>query len=128
MRDTITFAIKATIASVAGFWAGLHPLIQTLVWLMALDIVTGILAAFVAKKLSSDATFRGMAKKAMVLCIVAGAHFASGATGVDLHLGPIVAAFYCLNELVSLVENGAAVGIPIPKALVDAIASKKAAA
>lgn len=128
MRDSITVTVKAVIAFIAGQWAGLHPLVQTLVVLMILDILTGVGAAYIAKTLSSDATFRGMAKKAMVLCIVAGAHFASGATGLDLQLGPVVAAFYCLNELVSLLENGSAVGIPIPKALTDAIGSKKKAA
>jgi phage-related holin len=58
--------IKVAAASIAAVWGGLTPLVQLLLILMALDVVTGFLAGFVSKELSSECSFAGMAKKAIV--------------------------------------------------------------
>ena len=113
-------AVKALLAGVAAFWVGLNPLVQLLLAAMVLDIVTGVLSAYVRKTVSSAASFRGMAKKSIILLLVWGAWMAG--TQIGQPLGEAVAGFYILNELLSIIENAAEAGLPVPQFLKDAIA------
>lgn len=106
--------------------------VLTLVALMGLDIATGILSAFVQGRISSDASRRGLSKKALMLLLIAAVHVggeslgvndklsaAGQAVGVNLELAGITAIGFCVNEFISIVENVGNAGVPIPKALVD---------
>ena len=69
--ERVSWGIKSAAAIVAAMWGGFGPLLQALIVLMAVDITTGFLAGFVTRQLNSDVSFRGMAKKAIILLIVA---------------------------------------------------------
>jgi toxin secretion/phage lysis holin len=112
--------IKAGIAAVAAIWVGLNPLVQLLLVAMVLDIATGLLSAYVRKVIDSAVSFRGMAKKSIILLLVWGAWQAGAWVGQPL--GEMVAAFYTLNEFISILENAAEAGIPVPQFLRDALA------
>lgn len=97
--------------------------------LMAADYITGLVAASLGKstktpggKLSSKAGAKGIAGKSIVLLMVALAH------GLDLFVNrgssmflSTVAWFYIGNEALSLVENLALCGVPIPTKLKNAL-------
>lgn len=111
---------QALLAGAAALWFGLAPICQLLLISMALDVVTGVLSAYVGKTISSAASFRGMAKKAIILLLVWGAW----AVGQQLEqpVGAAVAGFYVLNEWISIIENSAEAGLPVPQFLRDALA------
>ena len=85
---------------------------------MTLDYITGVMCAIVDKKLSSAVGFKGVCKKVLILFMVGIANI------VDLHvigsgsaLRGAVIAFYLSNEGLSLLENAAYIGLPIPDKL-----------
>lgn len=90
---------------------------------MALDYATGLAKAYIKKELSSKTGFRGILKKLCSMAMVAvgaevdyllsGALAAAGA-GVErtMFCGLLVAVWLTVNELISVLENLAAVGVP----------------
>ena len=91
-------------------------LFRALIAFMVLDYISGVFAAVSEKKISSKVGFRGIAKKVLILAFVALGHI------TDTYvLGGIPAAmsavmlFYIANEGISIVENAAALGLPVPQ-------------
>lgn len=124
---------ELTFKSIAGFvvslWAAFGILLQTLLMLMALDVLTGLLAGYATKALSSAVAFRGITKKAIILCVVAAVHAiargAGAAYGFDVNLGGWVAAGFCIHEFLSIAENSGKAGVKLPKPLLDALEKLK---
>lgn len=110
------------VAVVAGVWGGLHALIQTLCLLVALDFASGMLIAITRGELSSDASFRGMARKAMQFILVGAAHVYNATQPLGFDAGAAIAGFFCATELISITENAGRLGVPMPKILTRAIA------
>ena len=102
----------AGITAIFGRWDAL----MTVLLVMALaDYVTGIIAAAIAGKLDSRIGLKGILKKLMLFAAVAVAAAADTLSGMEGH--PIRAAaclFYVGNEVISILENVAASGVPIP--------------
>lgn len=116
-------AIWAAIPAIlAGIWGGIHPLTQTLVVLILFDFGSGLLYAWSAGAVSSDASFRGVAKKAMMLVLVGAASVYNATQPLGFDAGAAVAGFFCTTEIISIIENAGRLGLPIPKVLMDAIA------
>lgn len=105
------------VGAVIGFMYGeVNGLFWALIAFMALDYISGVLAAIGGRKLSSKVGFRGIAKKLLILVFVALGHI------TDTYvLGGVPAAmsaamlFYIANEGISIVENAAALGLPVPQ-------------
>ncbi len=95
-------------------------MVQLLVILMAVDIITGIAAAFANKTICSEVSFKGIAKKSIALLLVGIANYMEYL--VQAPLGEAVAGFYAANEGVSIIENATEAGLPVPKILRDALA------
>jgi toxin secretion/phage lysis holin len=108
-----------------------YPLVAGLLTLMLLDIITGTFKAMVLKEVSSNISMRGMYKKVMMLATVAVAWlfemFFPKISGQTIPWGQITAGFFWLVEGWSILENATKAGVPLPKALVDMVAKKKAA-
>ena len=119
-RDTIVWITRVVAAGVAVAWGSLTPLVQLLIALMALDIVSGLLAAYSAQALSSTVSFRGMARKALTLVLVGTAAVLQ--RQLQVPLADAVAGFYAASELISITENAARAGLPVPAALQAALA------
>lgn len=116
-------AKAATLAAlVAGAWGGFHPLIQTLVVLIALDFASGLLYAWGTGTVSSDASYRGMGKKAMMLLLTGAAHTYNATQPLGFDAAAAVAGFFCATEFISIAENAGRLGVPLPKILTAAIA------
>ena len=119
--ERISWVLKSAAAIVAAVWGGFSPLLQALIVLMAVDIATGFLAGFVTRQLSSNVSFRGMAKKAIMLLIVVTATAVGNSSGVDV-LDDAVIGFFLAHETLSVIENAAKAGVPTPQVLRDALA------
>ncbi len=124
-KKWIAGALSLVTGSIAAFWLGLYPLMQLLLVLIVLDILSGLIGAFMRKEVSSTVSWAGIGKKALILIIVAGAEYAGNLADLQisetLTLGAMVAGFYAVNEFISILENAAAAGIPIPKFLRDVL-------
>lgn len=120
-RDWIPWVIRGSAAGAAAIWGGLAPVIQVLVLLMVLDVATGFLAAYVTATIDSGVSFRGMARKAIVLLLVGAASALEAHVDLPIGLGTAVAGFYSAHELISLLENATRAGLPVPEALQRAL-------
>ena len=119
--------LQVALAALGGFvgWflRGLDGFLYALVALMVADYITGVMCAIVDKTLSSEVGFRGIFKKVLILVLVGIGHI------IDTHLigdGSVLRTaiifFYCSNEGVSMLENAARLGLPIPEKLKDILA------
>ena len=97
---------------------------QVLVTLIVIDYVTGVMVAYLNKKLSSQLGVKGIFKKIAILTTVAVAVLVDRAIGTDVLR---LATIFCLcgNEGISLLENLTNLGAPIPQKLVAALLQLK---
>ena len=96
--------------------------LNTLLLLMVLDYASGMLAAYINPRLAlnSQKGFKGIARKIFILMFVTIAHrmdLALGTTGVCT----MTACFYIANEGLSITENAAKAGVPIPKTIKNSL-------
>ena len=120
--------------TILGGWlgwslGGMDGFVYVLIAFVALDFITGVMRAVVEKEVSSKASFRGILKKTLIFVMVAVGHM------VDTHIiGPLgtvgdysairtaIIFFYLSNEGISLLENAAYIGLPIPERFRDILA------
>ncbi|MBR3108531.1 MAG: phage holin family protein [Clostridia bacterium] len=120
--DLIWAKIQVACTAIGGwlgfFLGGLDGLLIALIIFMALDYVTGIMCAVLDKTLSSRVGFRGIFKKALILIMVGIANIVDvHVVGTGSALRGAVICFYLSNEGLSLLENAAYIGLPIPEKL-----------
>lgn len=125
--DTIIKTVSGVISAVIGFLFGeITGLFIAIIALMALDYITGVLCGIAAKKLSSETGFKGLVKKLMILVIIAVAHLVDYyIIGTGSALMTAVILFFAANEGISILENAAMLGLPIPKKLRDILEQLK---
>ena len=108
-------AIVSCIGTAFSYLIGWNDVIEALLVAMAIDYVTGILAAYINPNLAlnSQKGFKGICKKIVILLLVALAHELDRATGQPA-VQSLVVWFFLGNEGLSIVENAAKAGLPIP--------------
>ena len=99
---------------------GWDTLAKVLFGLMFLDYLTGLIVGYKMQNLNSTRAFKGLRKKLLILVILCGASLMHKLVP-DLAFRTLVGMFYCATELLSIVENVAKVGVPIPKKLNKAL-------
>ena len=105
------------------FLGGLDGMLIALIIFMVLDYVIGIMCAVLDKTLSSRVGFKGIFKKALILIMVGIANIVDvHVVGTGSALRGAVICFYLSNEGLSLLENAAYVGLPVPEKLKDILA------
>lgn len=102
---------------------GWDALIEALLVAMVIDYITGLMAARInpALKLSSRRGGRGILKKVMILSLIALAHIIDNVLGQNLLIRSAVTWFYLGNEGLSIIENAANSGLPIPRGLKNSL-------
>ena len=111
--------IQAIFAAVGGwlgyFLGGCDGLLYALLAFVVLDYITGIMFAVADKKLSSAVGFKGICRKVLIFALVGIGHLLdTQVTGSGSVLRTLIIFFYISNEGLSLVENAAYLGLPIP--------------
>jgi toxin secretion/phage lysis holin len=114
----ITLAALGTAAS--ALLGGWDMWLQVLVYFVIADYLTGVLAAFCLKKLSSEVGARGIAKKVFIFLLVGIAYQIDMLAGTEL-VRAAVCAFYIGIEGLSILENAGKLGIPLPEVLTSAL-------
>lgn len=119
--------IQMAIAVVGGwlgyFVGGVDGLLAALIIFVVLDYVTGVMCAVVDKQLSSTVGFKGIFKKVLIFMLVGVANILDvNVIKSGSAMRSAVICFYLSNEGVSMIENAAHLGLPIPEKLKDILA------
>lgn len=112
--------IQLIFAAIGGwlgyFLGGCDGLLYALIAFVVIDYLTGIMCAISDHTLSSEVGFRGICRKVLIFLLVGIANI------LDIHvlgngsvLRTAVIFFYISNEGVSLLENAAHLGLPVPE-------------
>ncbi|MCI6980550.1 MAG: phage holin family protein [Eubacteriales bacterium] len=122
MSEKAVMWIKGAIAALGGaaayLWGPWDALINALIALVALDYVTGVICAAANKRLSSEIGFKGLIKKALIFALVAVAGVADKVIpATNQAIRAAVILFYIANEAISILENAAELGLPVPEKL-----------
>ena len=126
MNDIIKGILAVICTAVAFLFGSADGLIIALVVLIVLDYISGVIAAVVEKRLSSEIGAKGIAKKVFMLLIVAVANIVDiNVIGEGHVLRAVTVVFYIANECISLIENAGRLGVPVPKKLLDVLAQLK---
>jgi toxin secretion/phage lysis holin len=115
-------SIQVAFTAVGGwlgwFLGGCDGLLYALLAFVVIDYITGVMCAVVDKKLSSAIGFRGIFKKVLIFALVGIWHILDTyVIGTGSVLRTAIIFFYLSNEGVSLLENAAHLGLPIPEKL-----------
>lgn len=128
MKETLCTVIGVVGAFVARLFGGWDAALTTLVIFMVIDYITGMLVAAVFHKsektengaLGSRAGLIGLCRKGVILLVVLVAARLDITVGSTFIKDATVIAFI-VNETISIIENAALMGIPIPAPIVQAI-------
>ena len=125
--DLVWTKVQIAITAIGGwvgyFVGGMDGMLIALIVLMSLDYISGVMCAIVDRKLSSAIGFRGICKKVLILMLVGVANILDvNVVGSGAVLRGAVICFYLSNEGLSLLENAAYLGLPIPDKLREILA------
>lgn len=118
-----------SVGSVFSFlFGGFDKLLIALIIFMVIDFLSGLILAIVFKnsnktkngRLSSEAGIKGLAKKIFILFIVAVGTQLDIVLGVSFVRDGVVIAFISMEGL-SILENVALAGVPVPKLIKNAL-------
>lgn len=116
--NLIQFVFTAVGGWLGYFLGGCDGLLIALVVFVAVDYLTGVMCAVSDKKLSSEVGFKGICRKVLIFLLVGIAHILDvQVIGTGSVLRTAVIFFYLSNEGVSIIENAAHLGLPIPEKL-----------
>lgn len=117
--------IGSLVTSIFGGWT---KAMTTLLIFMIIDYMTGLIVAGVFHKspksengaLESKAGWKGLCRKGMILLFVLVGHRLDLVIGAS-YIKDAVCIAFIVNELISLIENAALMGVPIPQIITKAI-------
>lgn len=119
MLQLIFSAIGGALGYFLGGWDGF---LYALVAFVVLDYITGLMMAVLERKLSSTIGFRGIFKKVVIFALVALSHIIDEQV---IHSGSAIRTavifFYISNEGISVLENAALIGLPVPQKIKEVL-------
>lgn len=126
VANTMQYVFAAMGGSLGAVLGGFDGFLYALIVFVVVDYMTGVMVGILNKKLSSQIGFRGIFKKVVIFSLVAVAYI------IDTHviqngsvLRTTVIFFYLSNEGISILENAALIGLPIPKKMKDVLEQLK---
>ena len=132
MKTGICALLGVVGGAIASAFGGWDAALNTLVFFMALDYVTGLVVAGVFRRsdksengaLESRAGWKGLLRKGMNLVIVSVACHLDMLLGTDFVRNATIIAFV-INETLSIVENAGLMGVPLPGVIADSLEALK---
>ena len=124
---SIWVGIQVAFSALGGFlgWylGGVDGFLYALIAFVLVDYITGVMCAVSDKKLSSEVGFKGICRKVLIFLLVGIANIVDvQVIGTGSVLRTAVIFFYLSNEGVSLLENAAHLGLPVPEKMKDILA------
>lgn len=116
--DFFKFAVAVLGGALGWVIGGFDSLIYALVALVIIDYITGVFLAICEKKVSSDIGFKGISKKVTIFALIAlGNIIDTKIIGTGSTIRTMLIMFYISNEGISILENAAKMGLPLPQKL-----------
>lgn len=123
--DKVLKTLAAIGGAIAGIFGGWTPLMTVLAVMMGLDYISGVIVAIAGKSpktegghLDSKVGFVGLAKKGLIIIIVLMATMLDSAAGDTAMIFQTAACcYYIANEGISIMENAALLGLPVPNVI-----------
>lgn len=125
MKEIICTILAGFSTSFIYLVGGIDVAIQCLLIAIIIDYISGLIKAFNTKQLSSKIGFKGILKKVGVLLIVMLAVLIDRVTGETGAIRTLVIYYFVANEGLSIIENLGQAGLPIPKAIKNALKALK---
>ena len=120
--DKVISAILANAATLFIYiFGGFDVALACIVTAIVLDYISGLIKAYATKTLSSKIGVKGILKKVGILCIIALSVLVDRITGETGAIRTLVIYYFVANEGLSILENLAEAGIPIPSSLKKAL-------
>ena len=114
--NAFQFVFTAVGGWLGYFLGGCDGLLYALLAFVVIDYITGVMCAINDKALSSEVGFRGICRKVLIFLLVGIANILDvHVIGTGSVLRTAVIFFYISNEGVSLLENAAHLGLPVPQ-------------
>ena len=108
---------------IGWFFGELDGFFYALLAFVVIDYLTGVMCAIADRSLSSEVGFRGIFRKVLIFVMVGAGHILDAqVVGSGDALRTAVIFFYISNEGVSLLENAAHIGLPVPEKLKEVLA------
>lgn len=120
--NAVQFVFTAVGGWLGYFLGGCDGLLFALLAFVVIDYITGVMCAISDQKLSSAVGFKGICRKVLIFLLVGIAHILDAQViGAGSVLRTAIIFFYLSNEGVSLLENAAHLGLPVPEKLKDVL-------
>lgn len=128
MKNIICTAFGVIGSGFASFFGGWSTGLNTLIIFMVIDYLSGLVVGGVFHKstktetgaLESNAGFKGLCKKGMILLYVLVAYRLDLIIGTNYIRDAVIIGF-AANEAISIVENAGLMGVPLPTVITKAI-------
>lgn len=122
----IQVAFSAIGGMLGWFLGGTDGFLYALLAFVILDYITGVMVAAIQKKVSSEVGFKGICKKVLIVILVGMANIVDvQIIGNGSAIRTAVIFFYLSNEGISILENTALIGLPVPQKLKDVLEQLK---
>lgn len=118
--NPILWLLAAGASGFTSLVGGYDVMVRVLVYFIIADYLTGLIAATVLKKVSSEIGFKGIAKKVLILMIVVLSHQFDVILGFSIIRNAVI-FFYIANETVSIGENVKKIGMDLPPIIMQIV-------
>lgn len=120
MEKTIDIVFGTIGAFIGYFLGGMDGMLYALLVFIVVDYISGVLVAISNRQLSSAIGFKGISKKVLIIFLVGVANIVDmQILGKGSALRSATIFFYMSNEGMSILENSANLGLPLPKKLLS---------
>lgn len=114
--NVIQVILSAIAGSLGYFVGGFDSMIYALLVFVIIDYITGVMCAIADKTVSSAIGFKGICRKVLIFLLVGVANILDvQVIGTGSALRTAIIFFYLSNEGISLLENAAHLGLPVPE-------------
>lgn len=121
MENWLNAVISVICTTFVWLIGGLDVALACLITAIVIDYLSGLIKAYNTKTLSSNIGFRGILKKIGILLLVMLAVLVDRVSVNNGAIRTLVIYYFVANEGLSVLENLAVAGLPIPKALKNAL-------
>lgn len=125
MKEIFNTVIAFLGTTIIYLFGGVDVAMTCLLIAIVIDYISGLIKAYECKVLSSKIGFRGILKKVGILLVVMLAVLIDRVAGETGAIRTLVIYYFVANEGLSIVENLAEAGIPVPKSLKKALKAMK---
>lgn len=121
MTDSLKLVGGGISAVIAFLWGTPDTWLIALIAFAVLDMITGLIVAYINKAIDSSVGLKGVLKKILFFVVVAVANIIDNAAGLNGVVRSATVGFLVANEGISILENCGRVGIKLPQKLIDAL-------